>query len=139
MYCPEDTVTRGQMAAFLTRALGLAPSNRDWFSDDDDSIFEDAINRVAEAGITVGCGPDRYCPTDRVTRGQMAVFLDRALGLPGTSSDYFEDDAGKFYENSANKMFEAGITHGCGGDRYCGDDPVTRGQMAAFLARALGL
>lgn len=33
----------------------------------------------------------------------------------------------------------SGITSGCGGGRFCPDDPVTRGQMASFLARALGL
>ena len=33
----------------------------------------------------------------------------------------------------------AGITGGCGGGNYCPDDPVTRGQMATFLAAAMGL
>lgn len=79
--------------------------------------------------------------------GQMAAFLSRALGLPNTNADdfpntnadYFDDDDGRFYERSANKMYEAGITVGCGGSKYCGNDPVTRGQMAAFLSRALNL
>jgi hypothetical protein len=31
------------------------------------------------------------------------------------------------------------ITSGCGGGNFCPDAPVTRGQMAVFLARALGL
>jgi hypothetical protein len=33
----------------------------------------------------------------------------------------------------------AGITGGCGPGIYCPDDPITRGQMAVFLAVALGL
>jgi hypothetical protein len=33
----------------------------------------------------------------------------------------------------------AGITAGCGGGNYCPDNPLTRGQMAVFLAKALGL
>lgn len=138
-YCPADTVTRGQMAAFLKRALSLPAATADHFADDDGSLFEDAINSLAESGITQGCGVGRYCPNDAVTRGQMAVFLTRALSLPPASADYFVDDAGKFYESSANRMYEASITQGCPAPRYCGDDPVTRGQMAAFLARALGL
>ena len=36
-------------------------------------------------------------------------------------------------------LFAAGITAGCGGGNYCPDNPVTRGQMAVFLASALGL
>jgi hypothetical protein len=36
-------------------------------------------------------------------------------------------------------LYSAGITAGCGGGNYCPDDPVTRGEMAVFLSRALGL
>jgi hypothetical protein len=36
-------------------------------------------------------------------------------------------------------LFASGITAGCGGGNYCVDDPITRGQMAVFLAKALGL
>ncbi|MDX1450714.1 MAG: S-layer homology domain-containing protein, partial [Acidimicrobiia bacterium] len=81
-FCPTDPVTRGQMAAFLVRGLGLGASSIDRFVDDDTSIFEDDIQSLAEVGITRGCNPplnDRYCPTDVVTRGQMAAFLNRAL------------------------------------------------------------
>jgi hypothetical protein len=56
----------------------------DFFSDDEHSIFEEAINRIAEAGITKGCNPPantKYCPGDLVTRGQMAGFLKRVLDL----------------------------------------------------------
>jgi hypothetical protein len=71
------------MAVFMVRALGLPPTDIDYFTDDGDSPFEDHINRIAEAGITVGCNPpdnDKFCPDDAVTRGQMAAFLKRAFG-----------------------------------------------------------
>jgi hypothetical protein len=74
------------MAAFLVRALGYSDDGGgDLFVDDDESVFERAIDRLATAGVTLGCNPpdnDRFCPNDRVTRGQMAAFLARALGLP---------------------------------------------------------
>jgi hypothetical protein len=81
-FCPDDALTRGQMAAFLVRALDLAPAEEDAFVDDEDSIFEDDINRLAAAGITKGCDPPdntRFCPDDAVTRAQMASFLVRSL------------------------------------------------------------
>jgi hypothetical protein len=82
-FCPSDYVTRGQMAAFLVRALGLsAGGGVDRFSDDDGSVFENDIDRIATAGITRGCNPPlntRFCPSDYVTRGQMAAFLQRAF------------------------------------------------------------
>jgi hypothetical protein len=81
-FCPGDVVTRGQMAAFLVRALDLSDRGSVDFSDDDGSVFEAEIERLATAGITLGCNPpvnDRFCPEDAVTREQMAAFLHRAL------------------------------------------------------------
>ncbi|MDJ0923947.1 MAG: D-alanyl-D-alanine carboxypeptidase family protein [Acidimicrobiia bacterium] len=82
-FCPDDFVTRGQLAAFLVRALGLSDmGERDLFIDDDDSVFEGDIDRLATAGITTGCNPpdnDLFCPSDVVTREQIAAFLHRAL------------------------------------------------------------
>ena len=73
------------MAAFLVRALGLtAGSSTDMFADDDASIFEDHIDRLAAAGITRGCNPpanDRFCPYSNVDRDEMASFIARALLL----------------------------------------------------------
>ena len=83
-YCPTRSLTRGQMAAMLVRALGLTATNGTDFTDDNDSIFEPDIEKLAAAGITAGCNPptnNRFCPDDRVTRGQMAAFLVRALDL----------------------------------------------------------
>jgi hypothetical protein len=79
MFCPKDPVTREQMASFLARALKLPAANHDYFTDDATSIHQGAINRLAEAGITGGCGDTRYCPKRSVTREQMAAFLKRAL------------------------------------------------------------
>ncbi|KAA3639752.1 MAG: hypothetical protein DWP92_04220 [Armatimonadetes bacterium] len=85
-YCPDNELTRGQMAAFVARAFDLPPAgNSDSFADDNSSIYEGDIERLAAAGITAGCNPpanDRYCPDEQLTRGQMAVFLARALSLP---------------------------------------------------------
>jgi hypothetical protein len=36
-------------------------------------------------------------------------------------------------------LYASGITAGCGGGNYCPNSPLTRGQMAVFLAKALGL
>ena len=135
-YCPDEPVTRGQMAAFLHRALDLPAAQHDPFDDDNDSHFQDAINRLAQSGITVGCGTRRYCPDEPVTRGQMAAFLHRALDLPAAQHDPFDDDNDSRFQDAINRLAQQGITTGCGTRRYCPDEPVTRGQMAAFLHRA---
>ncbi|HJR93558.1 MAG TPA: GerMN domain-containing protein [Acidimicrobiia bacterium] len=145
-YCPLDPVTRGEMAAFLNRALDLATSANDHFADDDSSVFEDDINALAEAGITRGCNPpenDEYCPDDVVTREQMAAFLVRGFQYTDDGGgDLFVDDDTSIFEGDIDRLGTAGVTLGCNpptNDRFCPTDDVLRDQMASFLGRALGL
>ncbi len=143
-FCPDETVTREQMAAFLVRALDLENRLVDPFTDDDGSIFETDIERLAAAGITRGCNPpdnDLFCPDETVTRGQMAAFLVRALGYTDVGAgNLFVDDDGSPFETDIDKLATAGITLGCNpplNDQFCPNQAVTRAQMAAFLDRAL--
>jgi hypothetical protein len=74
------------MAAFLVRGFKLRTgAGSDAFRDDDGTVFENDIDRLADSGVTKGCNPPantRFCPGDSVTRAQMASFLTRALQLP---------------------------------------------------------
>ncbi|MGH2385637.1 MAG: S-layer homology domain-containing protein [Candidatus Limnocylindria bacterium] len=136
-FCPDALVRRDEMASFLGRAFELPGSATDAFADDDGSIHEADINRLAASGITGGCATNRYCPRNVVTRGQMASFLARALRLPLAGRDYFADDDRSTHQTDINRLAESGITGGCGHGRFCPAAGVTRGQMAAFLHRAL--
>ncbi len=143
LFCPDDLVTRGQMAAFLSRAMNLPDGALNTFTDDNGSIFEADIAKIAEAGITKGCNAEGtlFCPNDFVTRGQMAAFLVRALGFTDNGGgNLFTDDNGSIFEDDIDKLATAGVTKGCNaeGTLFCPNDFVTRGQMAAFLHRALG-
>ena len=79
-YCPEQVVSREQMATFLTRALELTPTQHN-FADVGTGTHAQDIGAIAQAGITTGCGPGLYCPFDWVTREQMASFLARAFEI----------------------------------------------------------
>ena len=82
-FCPDDSVTRAQMAAFLSRAFGLAEGPDPGFSDvPEGAWYASDVAKLAASGITVGCGDGtRFCPSDPTTRAQMATFLFRAQGL----------------------------------------------------------
>ena len=82
-FCPEGTITRAEIAAMLGRAFPLHPAGYVGFGDLDGVANADDINALAAAGITAGCSADPYlfCPTQTVTRGQMATFLARAARL----------------------------------------------------------
>jgi hypothetical protein len=57
------------------------------FSDVPTSAFyHDAVAAVKNAKITAGCTTTKYCPNSAVTRGQMAVFLDKLGALSGDSA-----------------------------------------------------
>ncbi|MBL8234729.1 MAG: S-layer homology domain-containing protein [Bryobacterales bacterium] len=83
-YCPDAPVTRGEMAAFIVRAV----LRTDDFDYDGTPYFQDVpathpffrhIQRLRNLGITVGCGNGNFCPNDTNTRGQMAAFIVRAF------------------------------------------------------------
>lgn len=85
-----------------------------------------------------------YCPDSSVSRGQMAVFLLRTLNGP----DFVPPEcAGEFGDVPCSSPFadwiealvEREITAGCGGGNYCPASPVSRAQMAVFLAKAFDL
>ena len=136
-FCPWTPVTREQMASFLVRALGLPATGIDFFTDDEASIHEADINRLAASGITAGCSPTQFCPGAAVTREQMASFLVRGLGLPATGTDFFTDDEDSMHEADINRLAASGITSGCSPTQFCPRQEVTREQMAAFLHRAI--
>ena len=146
LYCPDDNVTRAQMAVFIVRAVygsDVFPySTQPYFQDVTPSTFGFAwIQKLYELGITTGCGPQLYCPIDSVTRAQMAVFLIRArygsqTAFTWPATAYFTDvPSGSFGFQWIQRMMLDSITSGCGPGFYCPDSDVTRGQMASFLTR----
>ncbi len=83
------------------------------------SSFNTDIVWFFGSGSTSGCSPERYCPNDPITRGQMAAFLGRALSLPVTTTDYFSDDTGTTFEADINRLAASGITKGCTATTFC--------------------
>ena len=82
LFCPNDFVTREQMASFLARGLDLPVPGSGPFTDVSGAHL-DNVNAIAAAGITLGCNAEGtlFCPELEVTRAQMASFLARGLGL----------------------------------------------------------
>ena len=140
-FCPKSAVSRGQMAAFLARALRLpAYSGPDRFNDVAGSPQRAEINALAAAGRISGFPDGSFRSGSPVTREQMATFLARAFDVPGTGGDdRFRDTGDSVHRQRINDVAARGFTGGCTGSTYCPRDLVTREQMASFLARATGL
>ena len=110
----------------------------DAFADTASSVFRTDVIWASATGLTVGCGPGRFCPDRSITRGEAAAFLNRFFALPA-GPNAFGDDAGSVFEEDINALAFAGITTGCRLDGFCPDRPISREEWAAMLARALEL
>jgi uncharacterized repeat protein (TIGR03803 family) len=154
-YCRNNPVTRAQMAVFLLKAEhGSAyapPACTGVFNDVEctptRAFAVDWIEQLYDEAITGGCGGGNYCPGNSVTRAQMAVLLLKAEHgpnyAPPACSGLFPDVActptRAFAVDWIEQLSTEAITGGCGGGNYCPDNPVSRGQMAAFLTKTFGL
>jgi PKD repeat protein len=153
-FCPDDILTRAQMAVFLLRAEhggsyqppALGGFGGTMFADvGADDFAATFIQQLGVEKITSGCGGGNYCPDDPVTRAQMSIFLLRVehgfdYQPPDATGLVFldvqpADFAARFIEQIARE----GISGGCGNGNFCPDDSVSRAQMAAFLRRTFNL
>ena len=148
MYCPDQPVTRAQMAKFLILALdeeGASTSGPSRFTDvPDDSWYRPYVERLAELEITVGYADGTFRPKEPVTRAQMALFLTRAfdgLAPVETPTGVFDDVPAELsYAAAVEGLLAAGVTQGCKktpGRNYCPREPVRRDQLASSLTRSL--
>ena len=154
-YCRNNPVTRAQTAVFLLKAehgsAYVPPACTGVFTDvvcaPTRAFAADWIEQLSNEAITGGCGGGNYCPGSSVTRAQMAVLLLKAEHgpsyAPPACAGIFPDVActptPAFAVDWIEQLSNEGITGGCGGGNYCPDNPVSRGQMAAFLVRTFGL
>jgi hypothetical protein len=81
-FCPDQYVTRAEMAVFLTRARGMTQLQTPTPSFSDVPVGYWAYGWIEQfrfLNITKGCGDgSTYCPGNYVTRAEMAVFIVRA-------------------------------------------------------------
>jgi hypothetical protein len=150
-YCPDGSTTREQMAVFLLRAregADFAPPACTTAPFPDvpcASPFAAWVAELVNRGITAGCGGGLYCPTNPVTREQMAVFLLKtkegaAFTPPACTTATFSDvPCASPFAPWVQELVARGITAGCATGLYCPTDPVTRAQMAVFLTKTFGL
>jgi hypothetical protein len=110
------------------------------------AVHVPSIDCVIYRGIVLGRADDQgqwiFDPRSEVTRGQMASFVAQALDSTGIAlpdplrDERFVDTAGSVHRWNIERLAEAGIVAGRGGDRFEPSTPVTRAQMASFVVRA---
>jgi hypothetical protein len=155
-YRPATAVTRDQMAVYVARALcggdAYVPTGAHavTFADvpSDNWAFK-YVEYCHDANIVAGYW-DGYHPTEVVNRAQMAVYVARSIvdptgetGLAGytpPSTPSFSDVATDYWAHKHIEYCRAeGVVNGYGDGTYGPENPVTRDQMAVYVARAFEL
>jgi uncharacterized repeat protein (TIGR03803 family) len=152
-YCRNNPVTRQQMAVFLLKAehgstyvpphcVGIFPD----VTCTPGVGFPDWIEQLAGEGITSGCGSGNYCPTNPITRQQMAAFLLKtehgsAYAPPGCTGLFGDVTCPSLFADWIEQLYAENVTGGCqlSPPLYCPGNSVLRGQMAAFLVKTFQL
>ena len=152
-FCPQKRVTRAEMAVFLARFLDPTVTASDEAStgfNDVSTDFNDVEPGAWYAGRLNALGPiasgyddGTFRPSQPITRGEMAVMLNRALKLDASENQktvFTDVPAETELATAAANLSAAEITEGCRhnsmGLFFCPDDSLTRAQMAAFLHRS---
>jgi hypothetical protein len=152
-FCPDNVVTRAQMAVFLLRARlgpGYAPPPALGIFQDVPASdpFAAWIEDLVARGVATGCAanPPRFCPTQPVTRAQSAPFLlvmKEGQGYqPPAATGVFQDvPAGDPFARWVEELARRGVTGGCSANPplFCPGVAVTRAQAAVFLVTTFGL
>jgi S-layer homology domain len=144
-YCPSSSTTREQMAVFTLvgrEGAGYLPPAcaKPMFTDvPASSMFCPWVEEVARRGAAGGCGSGQFCPDVPITREQMAVLvlrvLDPLLDPPACTDPVFVDvPASSPYCRWIEELARRDAVMPCGAEMYCPLSPVTREQMALFIA-----
>jgi hypothetical protein len=157
LYRPTDSVSRDQMAVYISRALAGGDENVPGFTDtpsfpdvDEAHWAIDYVEYAANQNVVAGYLDGTYNPEYEVTRDQMAVYVARSLVAPEGEAglaDYtpadprdFPDVASDFWAyKHIEYCVENGVVQGYEDGYYHPDYVVTRDQMAVYVARAFGL
>lgn len=142
----QQVLTNREAAVLLADALDLTEySWHGLFADvGQDSESVGSIEALALAGVVQGSLGGVFNPDETITRGEFAVWVDRAFNAGGfdpQAAPFADIPEGASYESAVNRLHAAGITVGCADDplMFCGEADLTLRQAETLLARAVAL
>lgn len=139
-YGVDTPITREAAAVMISKALKLdGKQTSTKFKDvPSSSAASGYINSAVNAGVISGYPDGTYKPKGIVNRGEMAIFISRAFNLTKESTKSFKDisPSMKAYPH-IKRIIQANITVGNNDGTYKPNDTITKGQLSAFLSRAM--
>lgn len=143
-FAPNESVTRGQFAAIIARALGLQAEYETQFSDTKGKWYADYVQALYEAGITKGTSVDTFNPEAKITRQQAAAFATRILDYVNyqtkdVEAANFKDqaDISKEFQDSVALVKALDIMSGKENGNFDPKGNLTRAQLVKVVKRTL--
>jgi hypothetical protein len=139
-YGVNDKVSRAEVAVMISKAVQLnGEKTKTPFKDVPQSHAASGyINSAVNAGIIKGFTDGTFRPNGLVNRGELAIFLANAFVLQEESSTKFIDVSPSMASySSIQKMVQARITNGFSDNTFRPTEKLTRGEISAFIARAM--
>lgn len=136
---PSKSVTRAEAAKMLAFDLGLtAPGQNSTFTDvKKDDWFYQPVTALSQAGGISGYENGTFQPNKTITRAEIASMLVKAYSLQaseGSEKATFADVSPEsWYASAVQTLYGNKITSGKSANQFAPNDPVTRGEIAAFI------
>ena len=139
--CQNKTITREEAAAVVAVTGGIPLDAPNAYSDDDQSIYQKAINGMPYYGMQVCFGsPFQYLPKESVSRDEFACMLTKAVkagtanNLTG-STDPYSDEGGSNWTSSIYTLAANDIIPACSSlaDKFCPSRKTSIGEVSFMI------
>ena len=140
---PDRNITRAEFVALINRAYGYDNLNGNPFTDVPESEwYAEDIDIAYNVGYFQGTSETTAVPRGSLTREQAAVLLSRNLMLQPTVGETlgFSDSRtlSEWSRGLIGAAVNEGVVNGYSDGTFRPQNQITRGEVAAMLARALG-
>lgn len=146
MYYPNKEITRGEVAGFIVKYLGLDTTNvsNTPLKDISNSPYNNAIKAVYNTGLIKGYVDNTFKPDAKITREELATILLRVYSYSGKTIS--QEQTGKFSDetkiaswalDSVMKAKSTGLIGGKENNTFAPKDFTTRAEMAALIVRMM--
>ena len=137
---PLDSVTRAEAVTMLARALNLSgeQSNTAFIDVPYEHYASGYITRATNEEIIIGFPGNLFKPDSPITRGDVAVILQRAYNYPNVSEDYYSDvNNEKYYNDAINSLAAQNISNGYPDGTFKPDHNISRAEFCVLLSKAM--
>ena len=144
--CQAKTLTREEAAAIVTVVGGIPQDSPNAYSDDDQSIYQSAINGLPYYGIQVCFGsPFEILPKETVARDEFACLLVRSINAGATTNlsgsvDKYSDEGASKWTTDINTLAANDVIPACSSisDKFCPSRKISIGEASYIIDKLVG-